>query len=115
MSRSFLLRWAEEAMARPAVGEPGAAAPQGEPDLDMAQRQAASEFIKRAGARLVCPGCCPDCPPGAELAVLVPPENDNLFFRAAITTLGLGRIPVLPRRVPLGFRPEVEHRKRRGR
>lgn len=72
-------------------------------------------FVKLAGARLVCPDCAPDCPAGAPLAILVPPENDGLFFRAALTTLGLDRLPVIPRRAPLGFRPEVEHqRKKKG-
>ena len=114
MSRSFLLRWAEEALTTPVVENPVEAALDSRPGLDMAQGQAALEFIRRAGARLVCPWCWPDCPPGTPLAVLVPPENDGLFFRAAVTTLGLDRLPIIPRRAPLGFRPEEAHLKRRG-
>ena len=64
--------------------------------------------------RLVCNECCSECPAGASLVILVPPENDTLFFRTAITTLGLDRLPIVPRRVPLGFRPEEHHKGRVG-
>jgi hypothetical protein len=112
VSQSFLMRWAEETLADPASGKPNAVESR-RPDLDVTQCQAAREFIGRAAARLVCPDCSPDCPPGASLAILVPPENDGLFFRDAVRTLKLDHLPIIPRRAPLVFRPEVEHQKRR--
>ena len=112
MSRSYLLRWAEEAMVSPAPGTPDTAC-QPEPDSNKARREAALVFLNGAGARLVCRDCCWECPAGAGLAILVPPTNDGPSFRAAVKTLGLDRLPTIPRRVPLGFRPEVEHRRRR--
>ena len=62
---------------------------------------AASLFINRAGARLVCPHCWPDCPMGSRYAVLVPEANDDAEFRAALRILEMQDLPVLPRNEPL--------------
>jgi hypothetical protein len=62
---------------------------------------AASLFINRAGARLVCPHCWPDCQIGARYALLVPQANDDAEFRGAVRILGMQDMPVFPRTEPL--------------
>ena len=112
MSRSYLLRWAEEAMVSPAPGTPDTAWCQPEADSNKVQREAALAFVNRAAARLVCPDCRPDLPPGNQYAIAVPAANDDARFRNALNVLRMDHLPVVYRHVPLGFRPEVEHRNR---
>ena len=85
--------------------------PSGAQTEEQLRRETALTFVNRAGARLVCPNCHV-VPKGARFAILVPEVNDTPEFQAALGVLRLDHIPVVHRDVPLGFRPEVEHRKR---
>jgi len=89
-------------------GEP--TKPTNPPSLE--DREAALVFVNRAAARLVCPDCFPDLPSGARYAIAVPTANDDAQFRDALRVLRMDQLPVIRRILPLGFRPEVEHRRR---
>ena len=66
---------------------------------------AARAFVNRAGARLVCPSCWPECPIGANFAILAPAVNDSEEFREALRILGLDSLQLFPRADPLDWIP----------
>jgi len=62
---------------------------------------AARAFVNRAGARLVCPRCWPECPSQSHYSILVPAANADEGFYEALSILELDSVPVFPRKEPL--------------
>ena len=96
-------------MAESASTPPDAIELQENGGSEMARREAALEFVNKAGARLLCPDCGL-LPVGTKYAIAVPAANDDARFREALRVLRMDYLPVIRRTLPLGFRAETERR-----